>query len=142
MKNFMTKYNRYDNPIDSFFDDAFSNLFRPVFYDEKFDSMKTDIIEHENDYELDVELAGYDKQNIAIDYENEYVTIRASRSEESESEKGNYLRKERSVSCQRSYYVGEIDDSKIKASYHDGVLQVTVPKAEAQKPQKKSINID
>lgn len=142
MKNFMTKYNRYDNPVDNFFGDAFDNLFRPLFYDEKFDSMKTDIKDNENDYELEVELPGYDKKDISIDYENEYVTIRAEKAVEDESKsKANYIRKERSVSCQRSFYVGEVDENEIKASYNNGILSVSIPKQAEKKPVKKGIDI-
>lgn len=140
MKTYITKYNR-DNVVDNFFSDAFDGFFRPLFYDEKFDSMKTDIKENENDYTLEVELPGFDKKNISLDYENEYVTIRAEKDEKEEG-KHNYIRKERSVSCQRSYYVGDIDEALIKANYANGILSVSIPKEERKKPAKHGINID
>lgn len=140
MKTYITKYN-HNNAIDNFFSDAFDGFFRPLFYDEKFDSMKTDIKENDNDYTLEVELPGYDKADISLDYENEYVTIRAEKANKDE-DKHNYIRKERSVSCVRSYYVGDIDETLIKASYVNGILSVTIPKEERKKPAKHGINID
>lgn len=139
----MTKYNRYDNNVDNFIGDAFENLFRPLFYDEKFDSMKTDISETDKDFRLDVELPGYDKKDISIDYENQYLTVRAGKeaNDEDKENKDCFIRKERSVSCQRSFFVGDIDETKVTASYSNGILTVVIPKVEQQKPEKKGIDI-
>lgn len=126
---------------DNFFSGAL-DLFRPLFYDEKLDSMKTDIKENENDYQLEIELPGFEKANIAVEYEDEYVTIRAEKAQKEEDQKGKYIRKECSVSCQRSYYVGNVDENLIKASYNNGILTVTVPKEGQKKPEKRGIAID
>ncbi len=145
MKNYLTRYNNSNNnPLD-FFGDAFDDFFRPLFYDEKFDSMKTDIKETANAYELDVEMPGFDKEDISIDVDNGYMTIRAEKKEKEESgkEEHRYVRKERSVSCQRSYYIGDTEESDIKAKYDKGILTVTLPKKEEKKPEgKKTIAIE
>lgn len=144
MKNYLTGYNRSNNSLD-FFENAFDDFFRPLFYDEKFDSMKTDIKETPNAYELDVEMPGFDKEDISVSVENGYMTIRAEKKEKEESgkEEKRYVRKERSVSCQRSYYIGDTEEDTIKAKYENGLLTVTVPKKEEKKPEgKKSIFIE
>lgn len=145
MKNYLTRYNNSNNnPLD-FFGDAFDDFFRPLFYDEKFDSMKTDIKETANAYELDVEMPGFNKEDISIDVDNGYMTIRAEKKEKEESgkEEHRYVRKERSVSCQRSYYIGDTEESDIKAKYDKGILTVTLPKKEEKKPEgKKTIAIE
>lgn len=144
MKNYITNYNRNNRALD-FFDNAFDDFFRPLFYDEKLDSMKTDIKETANSYILDVEMPGYEKEDISLDLENGYLTIRAEKKEKEESgkEEHRYVRKERSVSCQRSYYVGEIEEDTIKAKYDKGVLTVTLPKKEEKKPEaKRNITIE
>ena len=133
MKNYLTNYNRNNHAFD-FFDDAFDNFFRPLFYDEKLDAMKTDIRETKDSYILDVEMPGFDKEDISLDLDNGYLTIRAEKKEKDESgkEEHRYVRKERSVSCQRSYYVGDT-----------GILTVTLPKKEEKKPEaKKNIVIE
>lgn len=140
MRNYIARYN-YNTPSD-FFQDAFE-LFKPLFYDEKLDSMKTDIKETEDSYVLDVEMPGFDKEDINLSLENGYLTISASKKEKEESDKKNYVRKERSVSCQRSFYVGDAKEENIKAKYDKGVLTVTLPKKEEKKPEtKKAIAID
>ena len=144
MKNYLTNYNRSNSPFD-FIDSAFDDLFRPLFYDEKLDAMKTDIRETKDAYILDVEMPGFEKSEISMDVENGYLTIRAEKSEK-ESEDGKehrYVRKERSVSCQRSYYIGDTEEDAIKAKYDKGVLTVTLPKKEEKKPEpKKNIAIE
>ena len=123
MKNYLINYR--NNPVD-FIDDAFDALFRPLFYDEKLDAMKTDIKETPTAYELEVEMPGFEKEDINISVEGH-----------------RYVRKERSVSCQRSYYIGDTEEDTIKAKYDKGVLSVTVPKKEEKKPEgKRSIAID
>lgn len=144
MKNYPINYNRSNNVFD-YIDSAFDDLFRPLFYDEKLDAMKTDIRETKDSYILDVEMPGFEKSEISLDVENGYLTIRAEKSEkESEDGKENrYVRKERSVSCQRSYYIGDTEEDAIKAKYDKGVLTVTLPKKEEKKPEpKKNIAIE
>ena len=144
MKNYLINYSRRNNPLD-FFDDAFDSFFRPVFYDEKFDAMKTDIKETPNSYEMEIEMPGFDKEDISVSVENGYMTIGAEKKEKEEDKNDahRYVRKERSVACQRSYYIGDTEESTIKARYDKGVLYVSVPKKEEKKPEgKRSIAID
>lgn len=98
----------------------------------KMGTMKVDIQEFDDKYQLDIELPGYAKEDIKADVKNGYLTIVAERNvtNTEENENGKYLRKERFVGqSQRSFYVGdEIKKEDIKASYRDGVLKLTVPK--------------
>ena len=80
MKNYPINYNRSNNVFD-YIDSAFDDLFRPLFYDEKLDAMKTDIRETKDSYILDVEMPGFEKSEISLDVENGYLTIRAEKSE-------------------------------------------------------------
>ncbi len=137
MKNIIFKGNSAYGDI---LDDAM-DFFRPLFYDEKLDAMKTDITENENNYVLEIELPGYEKENITVDFENEYLSVSAEKKEK-EGEKKTYIRKERSISCQRNYYVGDIDENEISAKYENGILYLTIPKKEKQKPQRKGIAIE
>ena len=56
---------------------------------------------------------------------------------------GKYLRKECSVSCSRSYYVGEdIEKENVKAKYDNGMLTLTVPKSQPKQLPSHNIEIE
>ena len=101
-------------------------------------SMNTDIKETENNYQIEMELPGFTKEDVKADLKDGYLTIQASHDEskDSKDENGKYLRKERySGSCSRSFYVGEaVTQEDIKAKFTDGILTVLVPKME-KKPE-------
>ena len=109
--------------------------------------MKTDVHEHDDHYEVDIDLPGFKKDEITLDLENGYLTVGASKSldEDHKNLKGKLIRQERYAgSMQRSFYVGEyITEEDISAKFEDGVLRLSVPKKEAPKlPEKKTIRID
>ncbi len=138
MKNELRERNYY-----GLRDSLFDNIFFPYEHKEN-NMMKTDVKENENDYELQVEVPGVNKENISIDYENGYVTIAAktNKSKDEKDKEGNYIRRERySGSYSRSYYVGEVDRESIKAKLDNGVLSIIVPKTKAEE-QKKAIAIE
>lgn len=129
--------------------DAFNDFFRPMFYDEKLDSMRTDIRETDTSYELDIEMPGFQKNEIKISLENGYLTVGAERTQKkNDEEKGEksdvrYIRKECSVSCQRSYYVGDdVEQENVKAKYENGVLTLSLPKVPPKKNEVKTIAIE
>ena len=129
MKNELRERNYY-----GLRDSLFDNIFFPYEHKEN-NMMKTDVKENENDYELQVEVPGVNKENISIDYENGYVTIAAktNKSKDEKDKEGNYIRRERySGSYSRSYYVGDVDRESIKAKLDNGVLSIIVPKAKAE----------
>ena len=108
--------------------------------------MKTDIKEKGDNYIIDMDLPGYEKENIEISIENGYLTVNAKVSEENKDEdEGSYIRKERYYGeCSRSFYVGEdVHEEDIKASFKNGKLTLSVPKEEEKKIEgKKTIQID
>ncbi len=111
-------------------DDAFNSFFRPFYVDDDASIMKTDISENEQEYLMDVEMAGFDKSDISLKFENGYLTVSAKKQEKEESKK--YIRRERAFSCSRSYYLGDVNEKLIKAKYENGILQIVVPK---EKPE-------
>lgn len=133
MKNYITT--RRNNDL---FDDAFESFFRPFYMDQESTFMKTDISQTDKDYVMEVEMPGFDKKDIELKFESGYITISAKKQADNDTK---YIRRERAVSCSRSYYMGDVDETQIKAKYEHGVLTVTIPK---EKPEqlKHSISID
>ena len=140
MRNYLSRRN---NDLGfGFFDEVFDDFFKPVFYGVKENSMKTDIKETETEYELSVDMPGYNKEDITLSLDNGYLKVEAKR-EEKEEDKDNFIRRERSYSCARSYYVGDrVTEEDIKAKYDNGTLTLKVPKEQKEIPQKRNIAIE
>ena len=98
--------------------------------------MKTDIRETDGSFELDIDMPGFNKEDLKAELKEGYLTISASTNKDTgeKDENGRYIRRERYVgSCSRSFYVGEdIKQDDIKAKFENGILKISVPKKEAQ----------
>ncbi len=94
--------------------------------------MRTDIIEKDGNYLLEIELPGFKKEDIRAELKDGYLTISAesSSSKENKDEQGTVIRKERyTSSCKRTFFVGEhTRQEDIKAGFEDGILKLQVPK--------------
>lgn len=127
-------------------DDAFGRLFdifnEPFFNSaiapvqsamSGFASFKVDVKDLKDSYELTAELPGVNKEDISLSYDNGYLTISANTQEKKDEkgEDGKYIRRERrSGSVSRSFYIDNIDEKQTKAEFKDGILTVTLPKAQ------------
>ena len=144
-----------------FGENLFDDFFTPFYYDDKDEKkvgkklyghraqnlLKTDIKEKKNEYIIDIDLPGYEKEGIKLEVQDGYLTVHATvNKEENNEEKGRFVRKERySGACSRSFYVGEnITEDEIKAKFKNGTLTIVVPKKEEKKelPNKKYIEIE
>ncbi len=109
--------------------------------------MKTDVHEHEDHYELEIDLPGFKKDEIKVSLNDGYLTVNASKGldKEKKDHKGKLIRQERySGTMQRSFYVGDsVTEEEIKAKFENGVLQLRIPKKETAKlPDRKLIAIE
>ena len=126
-------------PRNDFFDNAL-DIFDSSFFNNNI--MKSDIYEKDGNYIIEMDLPGFKKDEINISLDNKYLVISASKNEEKE-ENDKYIRKERYYGeYKRSFYIGEVEENSVKASYNDGILKVSFPKQEAEKNNKKQISID
>ena len=102
--------------------------------------MKTDIREEVNKYIMEIDLPGLKKEDILINYENGYLTIKAVKKVELKTEV--YVRRERFYGeVKRSFYIGEKKESDIKANYENGILTISFPKEEIPKKEIPNITI-
>ncbi len=96
---------------------------------------KLNVKESENEYGIEAVLPGFKKEDIEINYGENYLTISANKVKENEEESDKYIHRETSnVSMARKVYLKGIDQEKITAKLMDGILQVVVPKTEVAKP--------
>ena len=142
-----------ENLFDEFFNDPFEmNMLLPRGRDPLYGKhsknlMKTDVRETENSYELDIDLPGFKKDEVNVELNNGYLTIAASKSldKDEKDQKGRYIRQERYAGAMsRSFYVGEdVQPSEISAKFENGILQLSVPKAEQKRlPKTTTIAIE
>ena len=125
--------------LSNVFSDMFSDIF-PTPMLGRTDSparahglMSCDVQEFDDHYVIDMELAGFRKEDIKADLKDGYLTVKAERNADRarKDEGGRVLRSERFTgTCQRTFYVGDqIEKESVRAAFEDGVLRLTIPKA-------------
>ena len=119
----------FEDTFDKMFEDAFKNFWGGNELG-RYEAFRTDVIDQGDNYLLQAELPGFNKEDIHIDLKNDLLTISASHKEEKdEEEKNKYIRKERYYSSySRSFRVDNVDTGDIDASYTNGILEVSFPK--------------
>ena len=125
--------------FDDFFDDNFFNKKEKNF-------MKTDIKEKKDKYIIEMDLPGFEKENIKLELNNGYLTITGKQENNIDEEEEKYVHKERFYGeCTRSFFVGDnIQEEDIDAEFKNGILKINIPKKEEQKeiPETKQIVIE
>ena len=105
-------------------------------------SFKCDIYEKDNKYFIELDTPGYSKEDVSIESDNGYLTVKVSKKSENKDEGKNYIRRERNVKqFSRSFYIGDVDTDKIKAKFENGSLKIEIPKEEKIET-KKTIQIE
>jgi HSP20 family protein len=131
-------------------DDFFSPFLKDLFDDDFFSVMnhvhgnfKVDLKETDENYLVEADLPGIKKEAIDIDFHNNYLVISAKRDESMEDKKENYVRRERHYGeFKRSFYIDNVDEDKIQASFNDGVLKIILPKLTKGNDKKRKIDIN
>ena len=125
-------------PRKIFLDDMFDN-----FLESESSKMRCDIFEKDGVYNLEMDIPGFDKNDINIEYNKGILTITAEKNNENEENvEKKYIRRERFYGkMMRSFNLGEIDEEAIKAEFKDGTLRIIAPKKN-ENISKRIINID
>ena len=136
-----------DDWMDFPFERNFWGRKNPLYGKNAKNLMKTDIREHDDGYELDVDLPGFKKDEITIDLDNGYLTISAAKGldKDRQDKKGKYIRQERYAGAvQRSFYIGDaVTEEDVKAKFENGILRLSIPKKDAKAVEtKKTIAIE
>lgn len=99
--------------------------------------------ETENEYLISAELPGMDKKDINISIEDNVLSISGEKKSESKTDEKNYHRFERSYGkFYRSFELPHVvDRENIDASYKNGVLNISLPKAEEAKPKQIEVKV-
>ena len=122
---------------------TFSPFYMPGFFEDAFfplvsrrESMPAvNIREDDRQFMLELAVPGIDKKDLKIDINEDVLTVSSETKNESEENRDGYKRKEFSyTSFCRSFQIPEnVNKDTIEANYKDGVLTVSLPKAEEEK---------
>lgn len=105
--------------------------------------MRCDIYEKDNKYNIELDVPGFDKNDIEISLDNGYLKISAEKKFDENTSDKKYIHRERHMyqKCDREFYVGNINEEDIKAEFKNGTLMISVPKEESEN-SKRLINIE
>ena len=138
--------NLFDDFMNDFAFPAFPDVDKKLYGKHANHMMKTDVREKDGNYEIDMDLPGFKKDEIQIQLENGYLTINAAKGlDKDEKDKdGKYVRRERYAgNLTRSFYIGEhVQKEDIHPKYENGILSFTVPKAAAKAVEAKKNYIE
>lgn len=103
------------------------------------------VLEHEDNFELQLAAPGMKKEDFEINIDNGLLSITAERKQEREEDEENYTRREFSYrSFRRQFSLPEnVKEENIEARYEDGILKLHIPKEEVEvkhKPKRISIS--
>ncbi len=129
-----------ENKLISYFDSMERNLFGEL--TSPFNGFRTDILDKDSYFVLRAELPGFDKNNIEIEIEDDFLNITAKQAEETQGTKDNFVCRERKTGAfARSFNIGNIKAEEITAHYSQGVLEIILPKKEKQETYRRRIKI-
>ncbi|MCG4570973.1 Hsp20/alpha crystallin family protein [Clostridium cochlearium] len=139
---------RKNNPIKrgAYFDDFFDNFFNndflvPIKFPKN--DFRADLKETDDEYIIEADLPGISKDAVKVNYSNNNIIISAKREDIVEDKGENYIRRERSYGeFKRAFYVDNVDENNIRASFKDGVLKINLPKLEKDKKIGRQIEIE
>lgn len=121
-------------PKKFYLDDVFDDITKlPQVKD--LHTMRCDVYESNGNYNIEIDIPGYDKNEISLDFDDGILTITAEKSnyDFDEGNDKNYLRRERTYGkITRSFYFDDIDDEGIKASFINGTINIVIPKTRRQ----------
>ena len=120
-------------PRKFYLDDIFDDFMVP----ERSTLGKCDIYEKDNKYHIEMDVPGFKKEDIKIDLDNNYLTVKAEKKTMDKDESKKYIRRERAYSkFERSIYLGDASQDNIDAEFKDGTLTIVVPKIDENKSKK------
>ena len=116
-----------------------------LFFDDSFfkgeETVKCDVFEKEGKIFVEMEAPGYTKDDISLSIDKGELSVTFEKENEKEENK-KYLHRERKSYSKvtRTFYLGDVSEDKIDASFKNGVLVVSAPKKK-EIETKKTISI-
>jgi HSP20 family protein len=125
-------------------DDIFGQRPARVHWKEGDWNPSVDVTEDKDCVVVKAEMPGLNKDDVKISVQDNVLTLKGEKKQEKEEKEADYHRIERSYGsfCRSFQLPTAVSTDKIKASYKDGVLSITLPKTEEVKPKEIPISMD
>ena len=137
----MTPFGRNAFNLFNMWNDIDKDLFNDTM---PVNACRTDIKDEGDKYIMESELPGFEKEDIKIDLNGEYLVISAEHKAETEEKDDNtkYIRRERRFgSYKRSFDISDVDAEAIAAEYKNRILTIELPKKKPAEPIAKRLEI-
>lgn len=107
--------------------------------------MKSDVVENDKGYTVKIDMPGFNKDDIHVNYADSVLTVSGHRDtfDDHTNKNGDIVQSERRYGqMSRSYRLPDVDLDKVNASYKDGVLELDLPKLSADNQNGTHIDIN
>ena len=124
---FLRRWEPFKELIDKFFEEDWEFSLSP--------RLATDVYETDKDIIVEIQVPGYNKENIKISFQDDYLRVEGKAEETKDEKEKNYWRKE----IKKGSFVRiiplplKVDPKKAKAIFKDGILKISLPKIEETK---------
>ena len=139
---FLTPFDKmFDSMVESQFPDIVKSVGVKPYQGSAYP--KVNVYEYDDKVGIVAEIPGLNKKQLNVDVEDSVLTISGDKHNTFEDDGAKVLRRElKQSSFKRSFELGEqLDGDNIAANFKDGVLSVSIPKIEPEKPKKTFVKI-
>ena len=139
---FLTPFDKmFDSMVESQFPDIVKSVGVKPYQGSAYP--KVNVYEYDDKVGIVAEIPGLDKKQLEVSVVDGVLTISGDKHSAFENDGATVLRRElKQSSFKRQFELGELlDGENIKASFKDGILSVSVPKVEPEKPKKHTVKI-
>ena len=139
---FLTPFDKmFDSIVESQYPDITKSVGAKPFAGSAYP--KVNVYEYDDKVGIVAEIPGLDKKQLNVEVEEGILTISGEKHNTFEDDGAKVLRRElKQSSFKRSFELGEqLDGENIDARFKDGVLTVSIPKIEPEKPKKTFVKI-
>lgn len=144
----LTSFERWEQQFEDMFRRPFSLLNQPWlpsrFFERAAPAPTVDIFEEGGDIVVKAELPGMNKEDVSVDLHDHMLTISGEKKKEEKVEEKNFYRLERTYgSFTRSFEIpSDVKNDEVKAKFHEGVLEVRMPKTEEARKKAQKVPIE
>lgn len=126
------RYSVNQSLVDQLFNDFLRNDYHENYLNNCKNSPATNVFETENEFKIQIQLPGFSKENLNINFQNNVLTIKVEKENTEKQEEYKYVHREfEAYNFEKQFRVPKaVDSEKINAKFENGILNILLPKKE------------